>query len=230
MNGEIEYVAFDADDTLWVNELFFYEYEKEFCFLTKEYLPSSVVSQKLYDMEMSNISLYGYGLKGMMLCMIELACKIVDAEALPHCIFEIIRQGKELLQKPVVLLDGVTRVLTKLSEKYKLVLVTKGDLVDQERKVHKSGLEEYFCHIEIMSDKQRSDYLQLINRLGCLPEHFLMVGNSLRSDVLPVLELGAFAAYVPYSITWQHEQVEQPSIAHPHFVQLKDITEILNLL
>ena len=149
MNSEIEYVAFDADDTLWVNELFFCEYEKEFCSLIKEYLPGSVVSQKLYDMEMSNISLYGYGVKGMMLGMIELIPKIMDAEALPHAISEVIRLGKELLQKPVTLLDGVMRVLTELKEKYKLVLVTKGDLIDQERKIQQSGLTNYFYHVPV---------------------------------------------------------------------------------
>jgi Predicted hydrolase (HAD superfamily) len=229
MNAEIEYVAFDADDTLWVNELFFCEYEKEFCSLIKEYLPGSVVSQKLYDMEMSNISLYGYGVKGMMLGMIELIPKIVDADALPHAISEVIRLGKELLQKPVTLLDGVMRVLTELKGKYKLVLVTKGDLIDQERKIQQSGLTNYFYHVEIMADKQCSNYLKLINRLGCLPEHFLMIGNSLKSDVLPVLQLGGFAAYVPYSTTWKHEQVEQ-SVAHPHLIQLKEIVDILNCL
>lgn len=229
MKNKIEFIAFDADDTLWDNELFSYEFETRFSSIIKTYLPNHSVSEELLDTEIRNLPLYGYGVKGMMLCMIELTCKIVDPEVSAECISEIIRLGKELLQKPVNLLDGVAEVLTELHKTYKLVLATKGDLLDQERKINKSGLAAYFHHIEIMSDKRTSDYLKLIKYLGCKSEHFMMIGNSMKSDIIPVLESGAFAAHVPYPITWGHEKCNE-NIRHPNFIQINNITEILDYL
>ena len=138
--------------------------------------------------------MYGYGLKSMMLSMIETACRITGGKENLHCAEEIIRLGQELLQKPVTLLDGVENVLLQLQGKYKLVLATKGDLFDQKRKVMDSGLVRYFCHIEIMSDKKEADYQKLLNKVGCAPQNFLMLGNSIKSDILPILNLGGYAA------------------------------------
>lgn len=151
MKDKIEVVAFDADDTLWENELYFQEFEHKFCDLLKTYQPPAAVSQELFKTEMKNLHMYGYGLKSMMLSMIETACRITGGKENLHCAEEIIRLGQELLQKPVTLLDGVEDVLLQLQGKYKLVLATKGDLFDQKRKVMDSGLVRYFCHIEIMS-------------------------------------------------------------------------------
>lgn len=229
MKDKIKYIAFDADDTLWDNEVFFHEFEEKFSSLINKYKPNHKISKDLFDTEMKNLHLYGYGVKGMTLCMIELVCKSIDSKYTSDCITQIIQMGKDLLEKPVNLLDGVTETLVKLNNKYKLILATKGDLLDQERKILKSGLNEYFHHVEIMSDKRSSDYSKLIKRLNCNPEDFLMLGNSLKSDIIPVLELGGFACYISYHITWKHEQCHE-DIVHPNFVKLNQIKEILNYL
>lgn len=229
MNRKIEFIAFDADDTLWVNETYFYEFETKFCALIEKYLPSNQASKSLFETEMENLHLYGYGIKGMMLCMIELICKVVDARDAVSCTSEVIRLGKELLEKPVELLDGVEELLLKLSKRYKLVLITKGDLLDQERKIEASGLKKYFHHIEIMSNKRCSDYSRLINQLGAKPDNFLMLGNSLKSDIIPVLELGAYAIHIPYYTTWKHEQCDR-DIEHPNFIQLDYIRKVMDYL
>ena len=225
----IEFIAFDADDTLWVNEPYFQETEKKFCELLGSYLPENKVSQELFQTEMQNLSLYGYGVKSFILSMIETAVRVTDGRADPAIISEVLELGKEQLKQPVELLTGVEEVLEKLHKKYRLVLATKGDLLDQERKLKKSGLEVYFHHIEIMSDKQVSDYQKLIKHLDCAPENFLMLGNSLKSDILPVLEIGGSAAYIPYHVTWNHEKTETVS-KDPEYIKLSGIIEILDFL
>jgi putative hydrolase of the HAD superfamily len=229
MNNDITTIAFDADDTLWINEPYFQEAEKQFCVLLEDYLPQHSVSQELFKTEMKNLHLYGYGVKGFMLCMIETVSKISNDTASLTLINKTIEIGHELLQKPVELLDGVTETLEKLKGKYKLVVATKGDLLDQERKLKKSGLQEYFHHIEIMSDKKESDYLKLLKHLDCQPENFLMLGNSIKSDILPVLGIGGFAAHIPYHVTWSHEQHDL-TLEHPNFMELERINDILNYL
>lgn len=229
MNNNITTIAFDADDTLWINEPYFQEAEKEFCILLEDYLPQHSVSQELFKTEMKNLHLYGYGVKGFMLCMIETVSIISNNTASLELINKTIEIGHELLQKPVELLDGVTETLENLKGKYRLVVATKGDLLDQERKLKKSGLQEYFHHIEIMSDKKESDYQKLLKHLDCRPEHFLMLGNSIKSDILPVLEIGGFAAHIPYHVTWNHEQHDL-QIEHPNFMELKNIKRILDFL
>ena len=229
MKDKIEFVAFDADDTLWENELYFQEFEQEFCKLLSSYMPAASISEELFNTEMKNLYMYGYGLKSMMLSMIETACRISANNGEIHCIEKIIKYGQELLQKPVTLLEGVEDVLLQLQRRYKLVLATKGDLFDQKRKVVNSGLQDYFCHIEIMADKKCADYQKLLNHLGCQPENFLMVGNSAKSDILPVLELGGCAAHIPHHITWAHEQFEG-KINHPDCISLGSIREILTFL
>lgn len=229
MKDKIEVVAFDADDTLWENEIYFQEFEHKFCNLLKAHQPAETASQELFKTEMKNLNIYGYGLKSMMLSMIETACRLTGGEERMRCAEEIIRLGQELLQQPVTLLEGVEDVLRQLHGRYKLVLATKGDLFDQQRKVVNSGLMKYFCHVEIMSDKKEADYQKLLDTVGCPPQHFLMLGNSIKSDILPVLELGGYAAHVPYHITWQYEKHEG-SVTHPRFIQLKYIKEIVGWL
>lgn len=148
------------------------EFEKKYCHLLRSFLPASEASQELFNTEMKNLPLYGYGLKAMMLSMIETVCRITNKEGQIYYIEEIIKQGQELLQRPVTLLNGVEEVLPQLQEKYKLILATKGDLFDQERKITKSGLEKYFCHIEIMSDKRQMDYEKLIGKLNVPHNNF----------------------------------------------------------
>lgn len=228
-DGKIKTIAFDADDTLWVNEPYFQETEHKFCALLEDYLPHHTVAQELFKTEIANLPLYGYGVKGFMLCMIETISKVTENTAGLELVNKTIALGQELLQKPIELLDGVEEVLAKLNGNYRLVMATKGDLLDQERKLIKSGLEHHFHHIEIMSEKKEKDYRKLLKHLDCRAENFLMVGNSIKSDVLPVLELGGHAVHVPYHTTWAHEKVDH-RIEHPNFLEAKNITEVLTIL
>ncbi len=229
MNNDITTIAFDAGDTLWINEPYFQKAEKEFCILLENYLPQHSVSHELFKTEMKNLHLYGYGVKGFMLCMIETVSKVSNGTASLELINKTIEIGQELLQKPVELLDGVAETLEDLKGKYRLVVATKGDLLDQERKLKKSGLQEYFHHIEIMSDKKESDYLKLLKHLDCKSENFLMLGNSIKSDILPVLEIGGSAGHIPYHVTWSHEQHDL-NLEHSNFMELEKINDILNYL
>ena len=225
----IKVIAFDADDTLWINEPYFYETERHFCRLLEDYLPHHTVSRELLQVEIQNLSLYGYGIKSFMLSMIETALKVSNKTITLDAIEKIIQLGKDLLAKPIELIDGVEEVLIQLKMKYRLVVATKGDLLDQERKLKNSGIEHYFHHIEIMSDKQEKDYLKLIRHLDIQLQEFLMIGNSLKSDVLPVLAIGGHGYHIPYHTTWAHEQVEH-TIEHPDFKELTSIKEILQHL
>lgn len=226
---DIKVIAFDADDTLWINEPYFQETEKKFCQLLEDYLPQHTISQELFKTEIANLPLYGYGVKGFMLSMIETALRVTEKTASVQVIEKAIEYGKELLARPIELLEGVEEVLQALKEKYRLVVATKGDLLDQERKLKKSGIEHYFHHIEIMSDKGGEDYKKLIKHLDIKPDQFLMLGNSLKSDILPVLAIGGHAIHIPYHTTWQHEKVEH-NVEHPNFKQVEHITEVLSLV
>ncbi|OQP63565.1 HAD family hydrolase [Niastella vici] len=229
MRNKIKTIAFDADDTLWVNEPYFQEAEHRFCVLLKDHLPAQAVSRELFQTEMKNISLYGYGIKGFMLCMIETITRVSNGTAPLQLIDEALALGHDLLQKPIELLPGVAETLEGLHGKYQLVIATKGDLLDQERKLKQSGLKDYFHHIEIMSNKQVTNYQKLLTHLDCSPGNFLMLGNSVKSDVLPVLALAAFAAHIPYHTTWMHEQHDD-TIEHPNLITLTNIADILNHL
>ena len=223
---DIKAIAFDADDTLWINEPYFLEIENKFCALLEDYASHHGISQELYKTEIENLSLYGYGVKGYTLSMIETALKISNNNLPIEIIQKAIEYGKELLSKPIELMDQIEEVLEKLKGKYRLVVATKGDLIDQERKLKNSGLEHYFHHIEIMSDKQEYDYRKLIKHLDLAPEEFMMVGNSLKSDALPVLALGAHAIHIPFHTTWAHEKIDH-NINHPNFYQYKKISDVL---
>ncbi len=222
-------IAFDADDTLFVNETYFLETEEKFCALMSDYLSHQGLSQELFRIEIKNLSIYGYGIKAYILSMIEAAMTISNNTIPVEVVGKIIEYGKELLEKPIVLLDGVEETLAALYGKYKLVVATKGDLLDQRRKLHNSGLGKYFHHIEVMSDKQEQDYLDLIKRLEIEPSEFYMIGNSLKSDVLPVLSIGGYAAHIPFHTTWAHEKIDH-EVRHENFRSFEKITEILELL
>lgn len=225
----LKVIAFDADDTLFVNEPYFQETEQKFCALMSDYLSEQGLSQELFKTEVDNLHLYGYGIKGYTLSMIEAAMKISNNTLSVEAIERIIVFGKELLQRPIELLDGVEETLKSLHGNYKLVVATKGDLKDQRRKLHDSGLGAYFHHIEVMSDKQEKDYSDLLNRLEIKPKEFFMIGNSLKSDVLPVLGIGGYAVHVPYHTTWEHEKISH-KVEHPNFRTLEKISDVLEIL
>jgi putative hydrolase of the HAD superfamily len=226
---QIKVIAFDADDTLWVNEPYFRETEDKFCALLQDYAPAHTVARTLLKTEIDNLKWYGYGVKGFMLSMVETALAFSQDTASPTIIEKAIQYGKDLLAKPIELLDGVELVLKALESHYRLVVATKGDLLDQERKLKKSGLLSYFHHIEIMSEKHEADYTKLLAHLDIEPSQFLMVGNSLKSDVLPVLALGGFAMHIPFHTTWEHEVVHH-TVEHPHFMSLERIKDVLDYI
>jgi len=225
---DIKVIAFDADDTLWVNEPYFQNTEKKFCALLEEFLRQHTLSRELLKIEIENLSLYGYGIKGYILSMIEAALKVTDNHIPIEAIEKIIGYGKELLNEPIELLDDVEEVLKSLQGHYRIVVATKGDLLDQERKLKKSGLSHYFHHIEIMSEKKEEDYLKLLRHLDIRAEEFMMIGNSLKSDVIPVLNIGGHAIHVPYHTTWAHEHVET-KLEHENFRHVERLREVLEL-
>ncbi len=225
----LKVIAFDADDTLFVNEPYFQETEQKFCALMEDYLSHQGLSQELFRVEIANLDLYGYGIKGYILSMIEAAMKISNNTISMEIIEKIIVYGKELLQKPIELLDGVEETLKVLKGKYKLIVATKGDLKDQQSKLHRSGLGHYFHHIEVMADKQEINYQKLLKRLEIEPSEFFMIGNSLKSDVLPVLAIGGYAVHIPFHTTWEHEKISH-KVEHPNFKTLEKITDVLSIL
>jgi putative hydrolase of the HAD superfamily len=224
---QIKVIAFDADDTLWVNEPYFQETEEKFCELLSPYLSRHTLSQELFKTEIGNLKLYGYGIKGYILSMIEAALKISNNNISNEIIEKIILYGKELLEKPIELIEGVEETLETLKSRYKLVVATKGDLLDQRRKLHNSGLGAYFHHIEVMSDKQEADYQDLVKRLDIHPSEFLMIGNSLKSDVLPVLGIGGHAFHIPFHTTWAHEKIDH-KVEHENFRDFEHIRQVLS--
>lgn len=225
----IKVIAFDADDTLWVNETYFRDAEDQFCALLQDYLPYEECQKYLYEMEMRNLPLYGYGIKPFGLSLIEAAIEITEGAVSIEIVQEIIEMAKEMLNAPIQLLDGIEDVLKELSHNYKLIVATKGDLLDQERKLNKSGLSGYFHHIEVMSNKQPQNYRKLINHLDIEPLSFLMIGNSLKSDVVPVLEVGAHAYHIPFHTTWQHEMISD-IVEHTNFKTFECATDLLKIL
>ncbi len=232
---EIEYsnikvIGFDADDTLWVNETYFRDAEHEFARLLSAYETENKIDQELFKMEMKNLELYGYGIKGFMLSMVESAIELSNGAISPKILSEILALGKRMIEKPVELLEGVDQVLKQLSKKYRLFLLTKGDLLDQERKLKKSGLSEYFHHIEVLSDKKEENYKNLLDHLEVNVSDFLMIGNSLKSDVLPLIGIGAQAIHVPFHTTWTHEIVHDNEENKKHYRTVTAIKEILNHL
>ncbi len=227
----IKVIGFDADDTLWVNETYFREAEIEFGKLLSEYETPNKIDQELFKMEMSNLSVYGYGVKAFVLSMVQSALELSNYTVSNKTVEAILNIGKDMLEKPVELLEGVEDVLKELSKKYRLILATKGDLLDQERKLEKSGLTDYFHHIEVLSDKQETNYSKLLNHLDIQPSEFLMIGNSLKSDVLPLVNIKAHAIHVPFHTTWVHEQVSEKETngkAYKTISNLREVLEILN--
>lgn len=226
----IKTIGFDADDTLWVNETYFRDTEEKFSALLEGYETKNKIDQELFKMEMKNLELYGYGIKGFMLSMVESALDLSNNKVSQETILEILNLGKEMISHPVELLDGVKEVLAELQPKFRLIVLTKGDLLDQERKLEKSGLSTYFQHVEVLSDKKESNYKNLLEHLNIRTNEFLMVGNSLKSDVIPIVNIGAKAIHVPFHTTWAHEMVSSEEEKVNNHIKLGSIRDILKYL
>ncbi|MCK5817040.1 MAG: HAD family hydrolase [Candidatus Marinimicrobia bacterium] len=222
----IKYIAFDADDTLWDNEPFYRALEHVFNEIMLDKMTPEESSAELFKTEIANLPLFGYGAKAYTLSILETALRLSNDTLPAASVRRILDAGKQLTDSPLVLLDNVEKVLKALAPKYKLILATKGDLLDQERKLKKSRLEKYFHHIEIMSDKQTGDYKKLFQHLDITANEFLMIGNSMRSDIFPVVELGGFAIHVPYQTTWEHEKMDDVDLPDNRFMEIDTLLNI----
>ncbi|MFN4059699.1 MAG: HAD family hydrolase [Paracoccus hibiscisoli] len=213
-------IGLDADDTLWENETFFRVTEAEFCALLADHGDPETIATRLYDTESANLVRYGYGIKGFMLSMVQTAIELTDGRIEGRQIARILDLGAEMLAHPVTLLPGVEAALDALAGR-RLILITKGDLMDQERKIAASGLAERFAAVQILADKTPEAYARVLMGQGVDAARFLMAGNSMRSDVIPVLELGGTGVFIPHDLTWSHEHAEAPD--HPRLHQLPDM-------
>jgi len=221
----IRLICLDADDTLWHNETYFKRTQAALAGLLGQFAPPEAVQARLEAVEHRNLGAYGYGAKGFVLSMVETALEL-GGDALPaEAVARILKLGREMLAHPVEMLDGVAEALEQLAALGRLVLVTKGDLHHQEAKLAASGLGERFDGVEIVSDKSAEIYRRIFARYGVPPDEAVMAGNSMRSDVLPALEAGAWAAYVPFELAWSHELAEAPE-GHPRYRELASLAEL----
>lgn len=218
-------VGLDADDTLWHCESHFRLTHKRFTDLLAPFADAETLEADLAATERRNLSLYGYGVKGFTLSMLETAMEVSDGAAPTAVIREILAAGREMMTHPIEPLPGVDVALTALSERYRLVLITKGDLFHQESKLAASGLGDLFAAVEIVSEKGPDTYRRIFDRHGSGPEQAAMAGNSVKSDILPALEAGAFAALIPYPLVWAHEAAQTPH-GHGRFAELGSIAEL----
>jgi len=226
----IRYLGLDGDDTLWHNETRFQLTQAALRDLLRSHVPDADVDTHLAEVEMRNLRLYGYGVKAFTLSMIETAIQVTDRRIPTADLEVILGWGQKMLGEPTELLDGVEAALLDLSRRYELLLITKGDLFDQESKLARSGLAEMFTGVEILSEKDVDAYRSVLRRRHIEPAHFVMVGNSLRSDIAPVLALGARAVHIPYPLTWHHEHVPEDSMPRAGWHQLENIGELGALL
>jgi putative hydrolase of the HAD superfamily len=222
-------ICLDADDTLWQNERFFKLTQERFVQLLADFAQPDHLEERLLEAEIRNLKIYGFGVKGFVLSMIETALNVTDHTVSGQAIAEIMAAGREMLDHPIDLFKGVAETVKSLSQTHQLILITKGDLLDQERKLAQSGLGAYFDAVEIVSDKTPSAYSEIFKRHNIAPESALMAGNSLKSDVLPVLDTGAWAVYVPSDLTWALEVAQAP-INHPKFRQITRLSALPGLI
>ena len=216
-------IGFDADDTLWHNERFFRLTQERFLSLLADHAAPDHLAERLLAAEERNLRHYGFGIKGFVLSMIETAVEVTEDRVPGGVIHEILAAGREMLEHPIELLPHARDTVEALARDYRLVLITKGDLLDQERKLAQSGLGELFDAVEIVSHKTARTYADVFARHGTGPEHAVMVGNSLKSDVIPALEAGAWAVHVPHEVTWELERADRPA-GHPRFAELADLS------
>ncbi|MDQ6877796.1 MAG: HAD family hydrolase [Candidatus Dormibacteraeota bacterium] len=226
----LKVLAFDGDDTLWHNESRFHLTQAALRDLLRRHVPDADVDAHLFEMEMRNLGLYGYGVKAFTLSMLETAIKLTEGRIPAADLQVILDWGKRMLTEPTELLDCVQETLLDLSARYSLLLITKGDLFDQESKLARSGLADLFSGVEILSDKTVDSYGSLLKRRAIKPEEFVMVGNSLRSDIAPVVAIGARAVHIPYHVTWNHEHLPDESLPRSGWYRLGGIGELHALL
>ncbi len=230
-NKGLKTIAFDADDTLWRNEDIFIHAQDEFIRLLSSYHDNNYIRSHLNEVQIKNLEHFGYGIKGFTLSMIETAIELTEGRITGNEIHEIIQLSKCMLASPVELLPNVSQVLADLQGKYHLMVITKGDLLDQESKLARSGIADVFDAIEVVSDKTSVVYQQILQRHKIAAEEFLMVGNSLKSDILPVLDVGGQALHIPYHSTWDHELVtESTLLRYPQLGALRDISQLIDWL
>ena len=226
----IRLVALDADDTLWHNEPLFTDTQARFCALLSRHTDAGVIAQRLYETEIRNLQHYGYGVKAFTLSMVETAIELTGGRVTGDEVSEIVRMGREMLHAPVDLLEGVRDAVCRLAESHELIVVTKGDLLDQETKLARSGLGDFFTDVSVVSRKDRAMYEALVASRGLAADEFVMVGNSLRSDVVPVAEMGGHAIHVPYEATWAHEEIDATRLASIRYHTLPRIRDLPDLL
>ena len=228
--ARIKVVAFDADDTLWHNEPIFLSTRQRYVEMLAQYHDRSWIESRLYDTEMKNLRHFGYGIKSFVLSMIETAIELTEGRLEAAAVNDIITMGKEMVMHPTELLPDVESTIASMSGAYRLMIVTKGDLLDQEAKIARSGLGDYFSNIEVLSEKNKSVYSRMLARYELMPDQFVMVGNSLKSDILPICELGGNAIFIPYETTWEHEHVPEEIADQFDFLTATGIVEIPGLL
>lgn len=229
MSSSLTTIGFDADDTLWHNERIYRLTEARFIEMLGEHAPAEDVSRRLLEAEKRNLHLYGFGIKGFTLSMIETAVEVTDGRVSNAAIRQILEAGREMLRHPVEVLPQVRETLESLAGRYRLVMITKGDLFDQERKLAASGLGELFNAVEIVSDKNAGIYQRIFAKHGDGPERAMMIGNSVKSDILPAIEAGSWGVHVPYEITWAMEHAEAP-VEHPRFRRMQHLGELAQLI
>jgi putative hydrolase of the HAD superfamily len=228
---QIKTIAFDADDTLWVNEPIFTKTRLQYEEILSSYFNiDESLELKLYAVEKRNLALFGYGIKGFMLSMIESAIELTEAKINGADIQRIIDLGKEMLTHPIDILPGIVETIEKLKIDYQLLIITKGDLWDQETKIARSGIADHFDHIEIVSEKTPAAYQTILDRYQIEPSSFLMIGNSLKSDILSVCEIGGKAIHIPFHDTWVHEKMDAHQISEIEFTELSDIRDLITYL
>ena len=223
-------IGFDADDTLWHNETIFEKTHERYRALLAQYHDAATVDRALFATEMKNLELYGYGVKGFTLSAIETAIQLTEGKIRADEIQQLIAPGQDMLAHPVELLEGVEETLAVLATEHRMLVITKGDLRDQERKLAKSKLAGHFRHVEIVSEKNERTYAEILRRHGIGAERFLMVGNSVKSDILPVLALGGAGAHVPYHLLWGAERVEESPVPSERFFRLKHVRELIDVV
>ena len=224
-----EMIAFDADDTLWHNEVLYTQTQEKFKKLLSAYIDPDEIDAGLYQVEMNNIPHYGYGIKGFILSMVEAALVLSEGRITNEEVLTVVGYARDMILSETPLLEGVRETVEQVAESYPLMIITKGDLFDQERKIAQSGLADYFHHCEVLSDKTIESYAQVLNKHDLSADKFLMVGNSPRSDILPIVELGGTAVHIPYHTTWAHEVVEEADGDKPYY-ELEDIRQLPDLI
>ncbi len=225
----INTIIFDADDTLWECEPFFQQTKQFVCYLLKEYADEKTLKELIYKNHIAKLELYGYGIKGYILSLVKTALDVSKMKVSADVIDSIIALGDTMLNDPIVLLPGVEQVLKELKPNYRLMMITKGDLLDQMNKLSRSGLGEYFEKVEVVNEKDEATYQRVFEKMGIEPSNALMVGNSLKSDVLPVVAIGGTGVHVPFEITWDHEKTEKV-IDNDRIFEIKVIKDLVELL